>query len=92
MIKKFKSDGCSFYPDQDIGKCCRIHDKSYWKGGTRKQRKMADKKLKKCVESKGHKIQDNIIYTGVRLGGNPYIPTKARWGYGYKYPKGYTKK
>lgn len=88
-IKKFKSDGCSFYPDQNIKKCCLAHDKVYWKGGTKKQRKIADKNFIKCVEKKGHKIQGKFMYAGIRVGGNPYIPTKARWGYGYDYPRGY---
>jgi len=87
-MKKFKSDGCSFYPDQDMKVCCQSHDKVYWKGGTKNQRKMADKKFKKCLEKK-HKVQSKIMYTGVRVFGHPLVPTSARWGYGYKYPKNY---
>ena len=63
MVKKFKSDGCSFYPDQNLSSCCKAHDKVYWKGGTKQQRKVADKKLEKCVEKKGHKVQDMLLST-----------------------------
>ena len=88
-IKPFKSDGCSVYFNENFRGCCVSHDKDYWKGGTKNQRLKSDRKLKKCVEKKGHPIQAKIMYLSVRAGGSPMFPTPFRWGFGYKYPKGY---
>lgn len=29
------------------------------------------------------------MFTGVRLGGTPYLPTSFRWGFGRPYLRGY---
>jgi hypothetical protein len=29
------------------------------------------------------------MYRGVRAGGTPYLPTPYRWGYGWRYLRGY---
>jgi len=29
------------------------------------------------------------MFTGVRVGGTPYLPTSFRWGYGWPYPRAY---
>ena len=71
--------------------CCIKHDKKYWFGGTKEDRKKADQELRKCVEENGHPIWAFIMYYSVRVGGHPYLPFPFRWNYGYKYPKGYKK-
>jgi len=81
-LKPFKTDGCSMFPDHKWRDCCVTHDKAYWKGGTKEQRKVADKKLYKCVKSKGYKIVAVLMYIGVRIGGVSYLPTPWRWGFG----------
>lgn len=94
-IKPFTSDGCSSFPDGTLAekdlwlKCCVIHDKSYWQGGTKQQRLDADVALKRCVESVGKPRIADLMLAGVRVGGSPHWPTKFRWGYGWEYPKGY---
>jgi hypothetical protein len=31
-----------------------------------------------------------IMWTGVRLAGGPYLPVHWRWGYGWRWPRGYS--
>jgi hypothetical protein len=85
-MKKFKSDGCSFFFNGNWKKCCIEHDKKYWKGGTRTERKKADIELMKCVLLNGHPFIAFIMYVGVRIGGLSILPTPFRWGFGYNWP------
>lgn len=96
MLKPFKSDGCSFFPDQslinkdDLSECCIEHDMAYWQGGTKTEREQADKMLKECILTKTNDEDlANMMYVGVRFGGSPYFPTWYRWGYGWNYHRGY---
>ena len=95
-LKPFKSDGCSVFPNGTFKQqtlwlsCCEMHDFSYWKGGTYKQRMIADLELKQCVTKLGEPEIALLMLSGVRVGGTPYLPTSFRWGYGWSYPKGYS--
>jgi len=89
QIKPFHSDGCTFYPDENYHECCVNHDKKYWKGGTKEERKEADKELLKCVSKRSGKINASVMHIAVRIFGHPLIPTSARWGFGFKYPRNY---
>lgn len=77
------------FPNHKWKECCEAHDKVYWKGGTKEQRKEADIQLMNCVKSKGFPIIARIMYIGVRVGGHPLLPLPWRWGFGYKYPYRY---
>ncbi len=94
-LAPFKSDGCSSFPDGTIAQrnlwrdCCIEHDKAYWAGGTEQQRIIADQALKKCVIKVGEPEIAKLMLAGVRVGGNPYLPTSFRWGYGWPFPRGY---
>ena len=88
-IKPFKSDGCSVWPNGNWKKCCIEHDYKYWLGGSRAQRQEADKQFKECVAAKGHPVIAKLMHIGVRFGGLPWIPLPWRWGFGYKYTRGY---
>ncbi|MEE9354805.1 MAG: hypothetical protein V3U75_04370 [Methylococcaceae bacterium] len=97
-IKPFTSDGCSLSPDGTILKrdlwlaCCVAHDKAYWQGGTRKEKRTADLKFKQCLTNKtGNPVLSNTMYFAVRLGGSAFFPTWYRWGYGWGYGRGYKK-
>ncbi len=90
-LDDFMSDGCSLFPDGDFKErakwcdCCLAHDISYWRGGTKDDRKRADEKLRDCVfERTGNKALAKLMYDGVRAGGHPAFPTWYRWGYGWK--------
>ena len=96
--KPFTTDGCSGgmsfiwntlikpFTKTDIPwkDCCVEHDKEYWLGGSREERKEADRKLAECVKNRGYKIWSVLMYYGVRVGGMPYFPLSWRWGYGWK--------
>ncbi len=70
--------------------CCFEHDLSYWQGGTEQNRAQADSVFKQCILKKtGSKKLAELMYQGVRLGGSPWFPTWYRWGYGWKYRRGY---
>ena len=92
----FTSDGCSLFPDGNYKDralwcdCCLAHDISYWRGGTREDRKHADERLRDCVlERTGSKALADLMCDGVRTGGHPAFPAWYRWGYGWKYGKKY---
>lgn len=78
-------DGCTLWPDKfigiDISKPCIEHDVYYWLGGTEEERLLADQKLKDSTNELVPYL-GNIMYLGVRIGGDPNIPVGWRWGYG----------
>ncbi len=84
MPADFKSDGCSFFPDGDYRDCCVEHDKAYYFGGAKAERKAADRQLCDCVRAKGHRLLGPLMYLGVRVGGVAWLPTPFRWGFGKK--------
>ena len=94
-LAPFTSDGCSLFPDGSGENsylwlsCCREHDLSYWRGGTRTERQAADDALKHCVAAKGYPKVAALMSMGVIVGGSPFLPTPFRWGYGWPYPRGY---
>jgi len=95
-IRPFSSDGCSLFPDGTLNDrnkwcdCCFQHDLGYWRGGSEKERRAADAALKACVQNRtGDESLAETMYLGVRTGGHPAFPTWYRWGYGWKYGRGY---
>ena len=83
----FKSDGCSLFFNGDYLDCCVQHDLTYFKGGNWTQRWRADGQLRKCVAAKNgwwHKPASLVMWSGVRIGGAPFLPTPFRWGFGRK--------
>lgn len=96
QLEDFSSDGCSQFPDgtfseQDLWcDCCIKHDLAYWQGGNRKQKQQADQVLRDCVFQKtGNTLLAEAMYVGVTLGGSPVFPTWYRWGYGWRYGRGF---
>ncbi|QQS33931.1 MAG: hypothetical protein IPM50_04955 [Acidobacteriota bacterium] len=80
--ENYKFDGCSLFPDGDWGECCEAHDRDYFVGGTKAERKASDRRLRQCVRAKGHKYISVMMYFGVRIGGVSFLPTPFRWGFG----------
>ena len=91
MAKPFESDNCTWFPDGNYADCCVAHDRDYYFGGSLKQRRESDKRLKQCVMSKGkgwkRKLLANAMFFGVRIGGVSFLPTPFRWGFGHKWPR-----
>ena len=71
--------------------CCAAHDAEYWRGGTRIERLRADRVLRICVRRRGRPLLAWIMFLAVRVGGHPLLPLPWRWGYGFQYPRNYTK-
>ena len=69
--------------------CCIKHDREYWMGGTKAERLKADIGLRACVAAVGEPKTAELMLKGVRVGGTPYLPTSWRWGYGWRYFRGY---
>jgi hypothetical protein len=95
-LKPFTSDGCSLFPDaslindQDWCSCCFEHDLAYWRGGTVREREVADAKLRDCVSEKtNNNVLAALMHEGVKLGGSPYFYNWYRWGYGWNYDRKY---
>lgn len=95
-LNEFTSDGCSLFPDGTLHDrslwcdCCFSHDVAYWRGGSEEERREADQALRMCVlDRTGNKALAEAMHRGVRAGGNPVFPTWYRWGYGWKYGRGY---
>lgn len=78
----YVSDGCSMFPDCNYRECCVEHDKTYFFGGTKKERREADRKLYECVRGKGRGFIAKMMWVGVRIGGVGFLPTSFRWGFG----------
>ncbi len=90
ILEDFSTDGCSSYPDGHILTkknewihCCIAHDMSYWIGGTREERQLADENLGACIEERTNEFHGNIMQIGVIFGGTPRLRTNWRWGYGW---------
>lgn len=91
----FATDGCSLFPDGPSEndelwlECCKKHDFKYWMGGPKADRLKADMELRDCVAAVGRPKTAKWMLRGVRAGGTPYLPTRFRWGYGWRYLRGY---
>lgn len=95
-LSVFKSDGCSCFPEGTRKepalweRHCIAHDHSYWQGGTREERKLADLKLRDGIRGEGEPVIAGLAYAAVRAGGVPWLPTPWRWGFGWReFPRGY---
>ncbi|MCF8533065.1 MAG: hypothetical protein K9G48_08685 [Reyranella sp.] len=96
---EFTTDGCSggmtwlwrrvFHRPPPWNDLCVEHDRAYWKGGTAEMRRAADRELMAGVVSNGHPVWAFAMWLGVRIGGHPLLPMSWRWGYGYRWPRGY---
>ena len=82
LPNNYVSDKCSWFPDGNYGDCCVAHDKTYFFGGTKKDRRVADNALSECVKGKGHRFISKMMWLGVRIGGVGFLPTSFRWGFG----------
>lgn len=59
---------CTLFPEGNWGHCCGAHDENY-KADSKYSRKVADQKLRLCVENRGHPNIAKAMYAGVRAFG-----------------------
>lgn len=89
-LKSFETDYCTYFPEGTIFRpgvwkeCCFNHDLRYWFGGSKKDMKKADLKLKSCVSRKAGSFYGNMMYYGVRAGHLSPIKNKRKWSWGWK--------
>ena len=67
--------------------CCEVHDRAYYYGGSRDEKKDADEALKQCValmldQDISGIMLGSAMEIAVEIGGAPYFTTSYRWGYG----------
>ena len=91
------SDGCSVpwwikwvFPDsEETCQCCIQHDKAYYYGGSREDRRKADLACFKCWLDTMHPARAFARWVAIRLGGHPMLKQKGvSWGFGgevFKY-------
>lgn len=99
MDYPFTTDGCSggmtylwklvWRRDPPWNDLCIEHDKVYWRGGSKEARRIADRRLMSGVTLNGHPIFAFAMWCAVRIGGHPLLPLSWRWGYGWRWPRGY---
>jgi hypothetical protein len=85
----FTTDGCTLSPDGTWQSCCVAHDEIYWCGGSARDRARADEQLRACIVDNGGPRIAGLMYSVVRVFGNPWLPVYWRWGYGWPWPRGY---
>ncbi len=85
MDSEFKTDGCSVVNDLDMRACCIRHDWAYWKGGSRKDRRKADRDFFNCIwKTSSFPILAPIRWFGVRIGGKKFWNAPGvSWNYGW---------
>lgn len=109
-IEPFSHDGCSLFLDgnpitsKSWKHCCIIHDVSYWMGGTKKQRKHADRELGICVDRATRSDKKlayglrrkigltlgKIMEIGVRIGGPPKYFSRVKNPAWYRWGYGWS--
>ena len=100
-IRPFTTDLCTVSPQSWLpftnkegwAHCCIEHDIAHWAGGTQKERKASDVRLRQCVKKIGGSFIALVYYSVVRRFGHPYMvvdaplesPRHSPWGYGWSY-------
>lgn len=94
-LSAFTTDGCSLYPDgipliqpNKWLHCCIAHDLSYWAGGSKSQKDLADHELGRCVAEQSS-VNAKMMYQGVHVGGGANSVLPWAWGYGWRHNPGY---
>ena len=90
--RPFHTDVCSSWPNGSWSDCCVEHDIVYWCGGSRAERREADRQLRACVAERvvGYRgrMLGRLMEAGAFAGGAPWLPTPWRWGYGHPFFSG----
>jgi len=72
LPENYVSDNCSWFPDGNYGDCCVAHDKIYFFGGTKQERRTADDQLSLCVKGKASGCIAKMMWHGVPVCGEGF--------------------
>ena len=84
----FTSNGCSGFREGKFFGCCFVHDFAFWAGGTRTERRSADRALRQCLIDVTHgNLYDRVVaYIGYMLIAMERVPAEVipdGWGRGW---------
>lgn len=68
---------------------CKVHDGAYHPGGTATERVVADAVLMIGIARIGNPFLARLMVMAVGVFGHPLLPFSWRWGYGWRWPRGY---
>jgi hypothetical protein len=87
---RFTTNGCSGFREGKFASCCVVHDFAFWAGGTRADRRVADRNLRRCLV---RVTRGNLYDRGVARAGFWWIRSTAlfaTWvtaGWGRAWPE-----
>lgn len=92
--RAFLTDGCTGWIDgtrkYDWSHCCEKHDLQMWAGGSKENRKKADKELKACIKEASNGFHAWVMGAGVFIGGlSPIKIESKKWGNAWGKNAGY---
>ena len=94
ISRPFITDGCTGWIDgtrnYDWSHCCQKHDLQMWAGGSKENRKAADRELKQCIKSNSNGFHAFVMATGVWIGSlSPIKIESKKWGNAWGKNAGY---
>jgi len=92
--RPFITDGCTGWLDgtrkYNWSHCCHKHDLQMWAGGSKNNRKMADRELKSCIKKASNGFHAFVMGAGVFIGGlSPIKIQSKKWGNAWGADAGY---
>ena len=95
-VNKFHYDGCTMFVEGTASEpklwdhCCLEHDLFYWAGGSKIQRRNADRALRQCIRDVGHPRLAQLMYVAVRTGRfYPFPFVGQQWGNAWASKRNY---
>lgn len=83
----FKSDGCSIVADLDQKWICILHDWTFYLGGPPSAFFAANARFYRLIRKYSkHRWLAPIRWFGVTAFAWGWLPHRARWGFGWKFP------
>lgn len=94
LERPYITDGCTGWLDgtrkYNWSYCCKKHDLQMWAGGSKENRKKADKELKACIKKKSNGFHAWVMGAGVFIGGlSPIKIESKKWGNAWGKNAGY---
>ena len=92
--RPFITDGCTGWLDgtrkYDWSHCCHKHDLQMWAGGSKSDRKKADRELRSCIKKNSNGFHAFVMGAGVFIGSlSPIKIQSKKWGNAWGKNAGY---